>query len=216
MRCRPGAGRRSGTGRAATPRRRHGTGWHVQIRRPLTSQPPTAVPRRSTAADGRRGHRPSRGEQGGRPGAHDVVLGADYLSGRTEPGRWAGGQAEIEPPLGGSATLPALCLLAVALCHARLSTRPSCHEPCHAISKCHHLPACPPAPDSAPGGIRTHTKRILSPLPLPVGLRGRPLKDIDDAGRQHGHRRPDPRTTSPRSGRSRAGQLWPRRHRSRS
>jgi hypothetical protein len=68
----------------------------------------------------------------------------------------------------------------------------------------------------APGGGRTHTGRILSPLPLPVGLRGRPLKDIDDAGRQHGHRRPDPRTTSPRSGRSRAGQLWPRRHRSRS
>jgi hypothetical protein len=29
---------------------------------------------------------------------------------------------------------------------------------------------------SAPGATRTHTGRILSPLPLPIGLRGRDVR----------------------------------------
>jgi hypothetical protein len=31
---------------------------------------------------------------------------------------------------------------------------------------------------SAPGGTRTHNTRILSPLPLPIGLLGRPVNGI--------------------------------------
>jgi len=45
--------------------------------------------------------------------------------------------------------------------HARHFGRRSCHEPCHASSKRHHSVRISAAPDSAPGGIRTHTKRIL-------------------------------------------------------
>jgi hypothetical protein len=44
------------------------------------------------------------------------------------------------------------------------SARRSCHEPCHAGSKCHHLVRMPAVPGRAPGGIRTHTKRILRTL----------------------------------------------------
>jgi hypothetical protein len=45
--------------------------------------------------------------------------------------------------------------------HARHVGRRSCHEPCHASSKRHHSVGISAPPDSAPGGIRTHTKRIL-------------------------------------------------------
>ena len=34
----------------------------------------------------------------------------------------------------------------------------------------------------APGATRTHTGRILSPLPLPIGLRGRDEADVNDGG----------------------------------
>jgi hypothetical protein len=39
--------------------------------------------------------------------------------------------------------------------------RRSCYEPCHAGLKCHHSVRIPADRNSAPGGIRTHTKRIL-------------------------------------------------------
>jgi len=107
--------------------------------------------------------------------------------------------------------------------HARHFGRRSCHEPCHASSKRHHSVRISAAPDSAPGGIRTHTKRILSPLPLPVGLRGprrsgyglRGVTGMSAAGTRHAHRPPGRGRAGPRSGRSRAGRRGPRRRRSR-
>lgn len=38
-------------------------------------------------------------------------------------------------------------------------------------SQAHHR--CPPTPVGTPDGIRTHTVRILSPFPLPIGIRER-------------------------------------------
>jgi hypothetical protein len=74
------------------------------------------------------------------------------LLGRTEPGRCA--RVVRRRDTAGS-------LLADRRpCHARHSTRRSCHEPCHAGSKCHHLVRMPAVPDSAPGGGRTLNPRI--------------------------------------------------------
>jgi hypothetical protein len=144
-----------------------------QLRLPEDTSATAVVPRRPMAADGCRGHRSCRGEQGGGPGRTERRSGSEPLAGSN--GAWSmgpGGQAE-----NGTAAWQfsdtASPLLVGRPCHAQHSTRRSCHEPCHASSECHHLVRIPAVPDSAPGGGRTHTGRILSPLPLPVGLRGR-------------------------------------------
>ena len=70
----------------------------------------------------------------------------------------------------------------------------------------------------APGATRTHTERILSPLPLPVGLRGprrsgyglRGVTGMFAAETRRARPPPGRGRAGPRSGRSRAGRRGPR------